>query len=147
MPKKAKEIIWHPTAYRELVKAKEWSLDHHGKAETRKYYGALIKKIEALASNKEQGKIRGEFFSDFIPSIRSNQHLIYYLATKNKLLVVGVLHDQQSHPEHMTLRESEHEHLGPEKYIERIAKLGERLEKSDIKKADPSGRISDKKKP
>ncbi|VAX16284.1 hypothetical protein MNBD_NITROSPINAE03-348 [hydrothermal vent metagenome] len=77
MPKKAKEIIWHPTAYRELIKAKEWSLDHHGKAETRKYYGMLLKKIEALASNKEQGKIRGEFFSDFIPSVRSNQHLIY----------------------------------------------------------------------
>jgi len=55
----------------------------------------------------------------------SKKYLIYYLATKNKLLVVGLLHDQQSHPEH----------LEPEKYIERIIKLGEMLAKVKLTSA------------
>ncbi|MCZ6803683.1 MAG: type II toxin-antitoxin system RelE/ParE family toxin [Proteobacteria bacterium] len=101
MVRTQKEIIFHPAADKDLEIAIDWSLDYHGKAKTKKYYTAIKNDIRALASgtNEETPKIRGKYFSHFFPSVRSGRHLIYFLETDSKLIVIGVLHDAQSHPE------------------------------------------------
>ena len=85
-----------PSARRDLLAIRQWSLDNWGEARTGEFMEQLIEAIERLAGHPLMGRSRSAFLPG-LRSIRFRGHAIFYLIEVDLPVIVAVLHERRNH--------------------------------------------------
>jgi toxin ParE1/3/4 len=86
-----REVILRPDAEQDIEGVADYSIAEWGHEQARKYVGDLRRAIEALALSA----LRYPLYDDVYPGLRrkrSGMHHIYYLASKDSVEVLKVIH-------------------------------------------------------
>lgn len=93
-----------PAAQSDLIEIRNYSLQHWGLAQSRKYLSELRKTINLLAESPSLGKARPEVGADVL-SFPHVSHVIYYIVHKNQVAIFGVLHKRMVPTNHLIDRQ------------------------------------------
>ena len=89
-----REVIVRPDAESDIEDCADYTIGKWGHEQARKYVRELRRAIESLAT----GALRFPLYDEVYPGLRrkrSGQHHIYYLAFKDRVEVLNVIHVQR----------------------------------------------------
>ncbi|MGE3693158.1 MAG: type II toxin-antitoxin system RelE/ParE family toxin [Novosphingobium sp.] len=104
-----RDVILRPEAEADIEEVSDYTIGQWGHEQARKYVVEMRRAIEQLAT----GALRYPLYDDVHPGLRrkrSGMHHIYYLASKEHVEVLKVLHVQRDPGRHLkveTWREEE----------------------------------------
>lgn len=93
-----------PDAKSDLIEIRRYTLQQWGATQSEKYLSELRHRIRLLAENPYLGMSRPEVSKDVL-SFPHASHIIYYLVSKDQLIVFGVLHKRMVPTHHLNGRE------------------------------------------
>ncbi len=93
-----------PDAKSDLIEIRRYTLQQSGATQSEKYLSELRHRIRLLAENPYLGMSRPEVSKDVL-SFPHASHIIYYLVSKDQLIVLGVLHKRMVPTHHSNGRE------------------------------------------
>jgi toxin ParE1/3/4 len=86
-----REVILRPAAEQDIEDIADYTIDQWGHEQARKYVGELRRATDALATSA----LRYPLYDQVHPGLRrkrSGMHHIYYLATKDHVEVLNIIH-------------------------------------------------------
>ncbi len=95
-----REVILRPDAEADIENAADYTIAQWGHEQARAYVGELRRAIEQLAATA----LRYPLYDQVYPGLRrkrSGMHHIYYLASKDRVEVLNVIHVQRDPGQHL----------------------------------------------
>ena len=89
-----REVILRPDAEADIENATDYSIDRWGHEQASRYVGELRQAIEVLATDA----LRHPLYETVHPGLRrkrSGMHHIYYVASKERVEVLNIIHVQR----------------------------------------------------
>ena len=94
-----------PDAQSDLIEIQQYTLQHWGIAQSRKYLSELRKTMNLLAETPSLGKFSHEVGPDIL-SFPHASHVIYYVVHEQQVIIFGVLHKRMVPIKHLIERDS-----------------------------------------
>jgi len=87
----------------DLIEIRRYTLKHRGKEQSKKYLAELRQTLQLISESPKIGKKRPDVGSG-VHSFAHASHVIYYLVTKQQLIVFCVLHQSMLPLSHLEER-------------------------------------------
>ncbi|MBS3930650.1 MAG: type II toxin-antitoxin system RelE/ParE family toxin [Sphingomonadales bacterium] len=103
-----RKVIVRPDAAQDIEDAADYTVGEWGHEQAFRYVGELRQAIESLATTA----LRHPLYGDILPGLRrkrSGMHHIYYLASKDSVEVLSILHVQRDPGQHLKVERWEDE--------------------------------------
>ncbi|MFM5947941.1 MAG: type II toxin-antitoxin system RelE/ParE family toxin [Novosphingobium sp.] len=103
-----RKLIYRPDALADLNAVEDYTRRTWDNDQARRYAAALVADIKALRSSA----LRHPLYGDILPGLRrkrSGMHHIYYLASKDSVEVLIILHVQRDPGQHLKVERWEDE--------------------------------------
>ena len=93
-------LQYTPAARVQLRAIGEYTEGKWGKGQRDLYFDKLFAGFDAIRKSPKKGRLRSDLFEGML-SRRVEKHIAYYFVEKDRILIVGVLHERMDPTRHL----------------------------------------------